>query len=303
MQILIITKQEKEKEESTITTLLMEEEGIRSQEELEKIKTKKSKRKGKKKRGKKKEKEEEIREVWEPKTKGGMLPFSKPPKKHKPSKKPKVTHYKSCHEGNVKVWKKDGLTFYGGGTSRGLDTTQSAVYIDMRETDFPVIQGSGVLNSIVITPILPKAKGYINIITRDYSVPDLSGKDWLQIYNTLKESKPLNIICFCMGGHGRTGIALTIFGMISGALPNKTLEAVKVLRKLYCKNAVEGRSQLLYINQIAIALGIEEKKISSKDTDSVIEKLPISNKDFDAEVFDFNKDFEEEFKSHSPWNL
>jgi len=254
-------------------SLELDGENTRTKEEIEKVKFKKVNRKGKKKRGKKKPKqEEEQREIWKPKSKGGMLPFSPPPKRHISSKEIPVTRHKPCHEGNVKVWTKHDLTFYGGGISRGLDTNQPSVYIDMRDRGIPITQGRGILKSIMYSS-LPKAKGYLNIQTEDMSYPSLMGEDWLKIYKTLKENAPLDVICFCVGGHGRTGIALTIFGMISGALPPDTGEAIKKLRKLYCKNTVESTGQIRYINRIAIALGIEKKQITSEEASSLKRKF------------------------------
>ena len=51
----------------------------------------------------------------------------------------------------------------------------------------------------------------------------------------------------CMGGHGRTGLILSILAYMSGATKQNPIEWI---RKQYCEKAVETESQINYINWV-----------------------------------------------------
>lgn len=80
----------------------------------------------------------------------------------------------------------------------------------------------------------------------DMGVPCLSSEAWYELARIIKVDK-LNTLVFCMGGHGRTGTAIACLMKAYGWEPVK---AVKAIRKIYCKEAVESESQVEYIKDL-----------------------------------------------------
>lgn len=58
-----------------------------------------------------------------------------------------------------------------------------------------------------------------------------------------------NVGFYCMGGHGRTGTALSITAALTGAVPEGE-DPVEWLRDRYCEEAVETDEQCRYVEQV-----------------------------------------------------
>ena len=91
---------------------------------------------------------------------------------------------------------------------------------------------------------------YIRIPWQDGSIPALPRKFWEDLLREIRRLKK-DVLISCQGGHGRTGVALSIlYGLITGS---KT--PIGDIRGLYCREAVETHSQVDYVNNI---LGTDE---------------------------------------------
>lgn len=85
----------------------------------------------------------------------------------------------------------------------------------------------------------------IKIDWNDHGVPPVSFGFWEELYGLLPDGKV--IIC-CFGGHGRTGTALAALAIIDGKLSGQ--EAVDLIHKQHCTQAVETASQRRYLVEL-----------------------------------------------------
>jgi len=73
-------------------------------------------------------------------------------------------------------------------------------------------------------------------------------KDLLQEFRSRgKSGKPFKVLIFCVGGHGRTGTALTALYMIQNKGKIGAIDAMTSVRESYCSHAVESESQKTYL--------------------------------------------------------
>lgn len=91
---------------------------------------------------------------------------------------------------------------------------------------------------------LPAAEfPWLAIECEDGDAPELCRDDWETLVSDLSVLRG-RVAVYCLGGHGRTGTALSILAALSGACD---ADPVAFIRKAYCPNAVETREQIAYI--------------------------------------------------------
>lgn len=162
-------------------------------------------------------------------------------------KKPEPIQLKPCHDGTVKAFDSDNITFYGGGTSRGLKIWNGAVILSLTGNLEPTFT--------FMSAEFESLKRYdyrgIGIDWVDFDIPELTRDFWLDLYSLLKDIADkdghLDVIVYCLGGHGRTGTALSILAGVSGVTKS---DPVEYIRNRYCKNAVETVSQEKYVEDM-----------------------------------------------------
>ncbi len=87
----------------------------------------------------------------------------------------------------------------------------------------------------------------IVIDCKDMNAPMLYPSFWLHLRQII-ENDPINfkrVVCCCFGGHGRTGTALACLYL--AFFDDTVKHAIKVVKKLYCDNAIESSTQEQYI--------------------------------------------------------
>lgn len=93
-------------------------------------------------------------------------------------------------------------------------------------------------------PVVP----HLRINWADSDTPGLSDHWWQKLVAALRKIDGM-VSVNCMGGHGRTGTCLAILASLSGAC-KKTDDPVAWVRKVYCEDAVETKSQIDYVEAI-----------------------------------------------------
>lgn len=84
----------------------------------------------------------------------------------------------------------------------------------------------------------------------DYGVPQLAPECWKSIYAKILENKKITHIHLqCMGGHGRTGLLLSVLWGMCKIEEKSVDEIVTKMRSLYCESAVESIAQYNYIEK------------------------------------------------------
>lgn len=93
---------------------------------------------------------------------------------------------------------------------------------------------------------LTSASSVLNIKWPDMAAPPVRKGFWLKLHEWVKANEEINkVIVYCMGGHGRTGTALS--GVLVEASSYKPEDAVAFVRKHYCDRTVESSSQIEYL--------------------------------------------------------
>ncbi len=165
-----------------------------------------------------------------------------------------TTYYNSepCHEGNVEVFKKDGVTVYAGGDFRDAEPNEVDVVLDLASNikknkwDIPSTWSSA---KFVTGP-----KHVLDLHITDYSIPKLQGEGvkkefWSALWKDLKKIAPVSVLAMCQGGHGRTGVVVTCL-MMAAKLDIGDENAILWLRDKYCEKVVESQSQIVYLGDM-----------------------------------------------------
>ena len=156
-----------------------------------------------------------------------------------------------CHTGTIKVFECDGVNVHGGGSTRGGTYWGGMVILDLADR----IDQSVTFINVDMPEVEKECKvGIVKIDWRDFGVPDLSRAFWESMVVALKRicqerGGYLDVFVCCMGGHGRTGTALSILAALFGVVPDDMCP-VQYVRDHYCNNAVETDSQLKYVESM-----------------------------------------------------
>lgn len=152
-----------------------------------------------------------------------------------------------CHEGTITVFKdpKTGVLIRGGGETRGLEIYFEDIIVALANVDTKFIKiGEG-----VDAPELEKYNpNTIRLYWDDMKAFPLDRDFWVDFIKFIRRTKK-NITFCCIGGHGRTGTALAIVASLMG-VKMEGRDPVEFIRWNYCKEAVETRSQIDYIEEI-----------------------------------------------------
>lgn len=95
---------------------------------------------------------------------------------------------------------------------------------------------------------IPKAVPWIAINWPDGGIPRMTRAAWDQLAASLPDIEG-NVGLYCMGGHGRTGTALSILACLCGAVPADA-DPVEWVRQQYCSEVVETEEQTRYVAEM-----------------------------------------------------
>jgi hypothetical protein len=194
----------------------------------------------------------------------------------------KYTPKEECHKGNVHIFDyvNDGatLSFFAGGTTRGSIQQIGQVLIALQSHD------DGDITPVTTQGIsLPSLSKYvarvIHIDVPDQGAPKLPLAFWYDLIDALnavakkEQSKKLEILVRCAGGHGRTGTIMCILAWLCDATGGE--EPVAWLRKVYCKEVVESNTQFNYIQLIT---GQVSKEVAHPFVQVAVSPPPIQAK-------------------------
>ena len=122
------------------------------------------------------------------------------------------------------------------------------ILVDLADLYAPAVQSWGIDLSDVTKHT---EEMHVKIDWKDMSVPILGREDWIRLWKALKreaqKKKVTELIFACIGGHGRTGTALSIIAALSGQTKDCP---VTFIRSKYCEKAVEAKAQIEYIEEI-----------------------------------------------------
>ena len=97
----------------------------------------------------------------------------------------------------------------------------------------------------------------LRIENPDMGIPPVGYKFWSRLAELLPIGR---VVCCCVGGHGRTGTALA--ALMIATDPNiSAADAIKNVRELHCKNAIESATQESYLERL-----VKEREVSLNQT-------------------------------------
>lgn len=198
----------------------------------------------------------------------------------------------------MKVFAEEDITFYGGGRTR------AGGWEDWPEDEYPDL-AVGPTAELDVETRVPHGWGcethlptFIELEWPDMRAPLVPPSFWASLVDDIRAKDEIRVVqAQCMGGHGRTGTALSIFlALMRPELYDSVDMLVKDLRMLYCENAVETNGQFRYIAK-ATGLPYHGRVTSSKKWSSggyggsygsyasSTQQLPLQPTGADAEAF------------------
>lgn len=216
-------------------------------------------------------------------------------------------HHGGCgHKGQIKIWEGQGIALYGAGTQIEVDDSVKAV-IDLAGSarkqieDFeqpakPSMAALGnTFMSTKTTPTVreailaylgseaveatvpqPKAKRqgpppiYIDLNWPDMSAPKVGFHFWEALWNQLPRGtteQPAKVQVCCMGGHGRTGTALSALLIVGAGF--HWANAINWVRLYHCTSAVETNDQVDYLKDLSRVAGTDHQPLDTKVADEL----------------------------------
>lgn len=110
---------------------------------------------------------------------------------------------------------------------------------------------AGMLRSRATEP-LPPPPAWLGVSWPDFGTPALANTDWHLLAEILAQhganTEAGDVLICCDGGHGRTGTALAILGVLLEVC--KEGDPVAWVRAIYCDNAVESDGQIRLIESL-----------------------------------------------------
>jgi hypothetical protein len=165
-----------------------------------------------------------------------------------------------CHSGQNLVFTIGDVEFYAGGRNRSGGWQKAPVPIElaMGPSETLSLAGSGTVvpKGWKCEGELPKPPKFISFDWPDFSIPDVEQSFWLALRDDIVENKITTVSCQCAGGHGRTGVQLSILAYLLSDKPQweTAEELILWVREKHCDHAVENKGQQQYVADVC---GIE----------------------------------------------
>lgn len=185
--------------------------------------------------------------------------------------------FKGCHNGPNKILSNNGLEISGASLFEAEDSFYK----------FDLVISLGIVPNPTKKKDVSKSKlrsiGLVRVIEKyihqpehlvldwpDFNIPNLSKDFWVELVRVLKKkgrdrdrfNGKYKVMVHCQGGHGRTGTCLAILGTL---IEGWDKDVIGKVRKLHCKNSVENKKQIGYVEKIT---GVECEGEGSKNYNS-----------------------------------
>lgn len=164
--------------------------------------------------------------------------------------------YTLCHTGNVELTHLGDAKLYAGGWTRGAKSA-GCVTIDLTGSEYRFeskIKAENTYGEIAFkrtldsTPREDVSLAWLSMPIKDYGTPSWGINTWralaTDIYDIMKTGQ--SVLIACTGGHGRTGLAISIILSLLSIIPVGA-NPVEYVRKNYCKDSVETLGQENYV--------------------------------------------------------
>ena len=180
-----------------------------------------------------------------------------------------------CHTGNPVVFEAMGVSVHGGGHSRNGGWHRMSPAPDLAMGPSQVmdrVQGTEVPNVFNCANLVGGSTHIISMDFPDFDIPQDVGREWwLALVDDIQRLGIKTVSTQCVGGHGRTGVQLSILAHIMGATSQPdACSLIKWVRQAYCSHAVETFAQQEYVAECCdIPVGDSLFPLSKKSSVSI----------------------------------
>lgn len=156
--------------------------------------------------------------------------------------------YKACKHPAIEVFTFEGVTYCGGSAIYVEDVLYSphTLIVSLTgERRGGIMHGSEGWQNLINT-FNSQPEEWMAIKWPDMSSPNINLVGfWNGLHENAKARGITKVIFYCFGGHGRTGSALA--SILVECVDYTPEEAIAIIRKVYCEEAVETKSQEAYL--------------------------------------------------------
>lgn len=172
----------------------------------------------------------------------------------------------ACHHEPTKIFEHDGVKYYGS-DERGAQEFEDGLILNL--------SGKPRFHASFNIPEL-KAHYDINydeimVPWPDFGIPAVKNSFWQAIHSYVLKKKYKNVCIHCVGGHGRTGTALSALLIVNKQMT--VTDAITRVRTQHCNDAVESDAQIRYLQQLDLEInGRPIKSLRLKGSMHTIER-------------------------------
>lgn len=189
----------------------------------------------------------------------------------------------SCHTGQEVVFTIGKIDFYAGGRNRNGGWQKAPIIPDLAmgpsETLNGTVKGTTVPKGWKCEGELPTPPMFVSFDWPDFSIPNVEKAFWIALVDDITSKGLTSISCQCAGGHGRTGVQLSILAYLLSKKPQwKTAEELVLwVREKHCEHAVENLTQQKYIAEVC---DIEVGASTIKEIPKPVTKVTTTSNNF-----------------------
>lgn len=169
-----------------------------------------------------------------------------------------VGFQRACHRGPVEVMQIGNVRVWAGAFREVQGDFDWDIILRLSDGEFTLNHSTEMFNKQA-KEVFPDElnvnkfnPAIIDMRWSDYGRPYGISHEWWKLFNQrLLELPPSIMLVHCLGGHGRTGTALSILaGLNNLHSTHPKNDPVEYVRSRYCDNAVESHEQLRYIEAV-----------------------------------------------------
>jgi protein-tyrosine phosphatase len=168
---------------------------------------------------------------------------------------PVTTYKEKCRHVETDVFVADGVTYHGGSESKISEVWPKGWLVvnltgfKRKDSDKALLTGDETLVKALSEFMERDQAIYLNVDWKDYGAPPTVFGFFRRLHEAAIKHNLMDVVFYCLGGHGRTGTALaSMLIEVGGYSAKQAYDAVKLH---YCKEAIESNSQIVHLNDTA----------------------------------------------------
>jgi hypothetical protein len=176
---------------------------------------------------------------------------------------------KTCNHYPEPVFNYGGITYHASDEDYAI-TFRGDLVVNLTQT--PGIRASsGAYNIPELKDHMINLPEELVIGWSDFARPPVKATFWAALHSYCKTNKYKNVLFHCQQSHGRTGTALA--SMLISLQKKSAVNAIKEVRQVHCKYAVESSKQIEYLLLLDNELNNRLPPANEEEFDALITSL------------------------------